>query len=102
MADSEAFGKACASLEELTDLSRLEARGTIRIALKQAGLKAVSVRASEMVVVVRAVLPGELVARGVPDTEAVCERLCEGLSQICDSPSDETPESIFSRLGGRS
>ena len=38
MADLTAFEQACESLEQLTELSRLEARGTLRIALKEAGL----------------------------------------------------------------
>ncbi len=102
MADSEAFDKACTLLEELTELSRLEARGTIRIALKQAGLQPKSVRASELVIVARAVLPGELEARGVQDTDSVCEQLCTSLARISDTPSSESPESVFSRLGGGS
>ncbi len=100
MADSEAFDKVCGLLEELTEFSRLESRGTVRIALKQAGLPPASVRASELVVVVRAVLNGELCSRGVSDADSVCERLCDALSRISDAPSGETPESVFSRLGG--
>lgn len=102
MADSEAFNKTCALLEDLTELSRLEARGTVRIALKKAGLTSGSVRASELVVVLRAVLPGELVSRGIANTDSVCGRLSAGLSRISDLPRSETPESVFSRLGGSS
>lgn len=102
MADSEAFNKTCVLLEELTEFSRLEARGTVRIALKQAGLESASVRVSELVVVVRAVLPGELVSRGISKPDSVCGQLCDGLSRISDAPSRETPESVFSRLGGGS
>jgi hypothetical protein len=102
MAESEAFDRACTLLEGLTEFSRLEARGTIRIALKQAGLNASSVRASELVVVARAVLPGELESRGVAGSDSVCHQLCEDLSKVADSPSEDTPESVFSRLGGDS
>ena len=100
MADSTAFDLACATLEELTQLSRLEARGTVRIALKQAGLDPASVRAGELGVVARKVLPKELESRGVADAESICERLCGKLSQIQDSAGTETPEAVFARLGG--
>jgi len=100
MANSEAFDKACSLLEEETDLSRLEARGTIRLALKQSGLSPASVVASELSVVVREILPKELDSRGVQDAEQVCVRLQAGLARIGDAPRGETPESVFSRLGG--
>jgi hypothetical protein len=100
MADLNLFDHACASLEELTQLSRLEARGTMRIALKEAGLDPASVRAAELSVVAERVLPGELVARGVADAESICERLRLALSAIRDSASADTPEAVFARLGG--
>ena len=40
MPDSAAFEFACGQLETGTSLDRLAARGTVRIALKQAGLEA--------------------------------------------------------------
>jgi hypothetical protein len=102
MANSETFDRACALLEELTELSRLEARGTVRLALKQSGLDAASVLASELAVVVQAILPNELDARGVPDAGSICEKLHEDLSGISDSPKADSPESVFSRFGGES
>lgn len=100
MADSDAFGKACTLLEEQTELSRLEARGTIRIALKQSGLDPGLVVASELLVVVREILSKELVSRGIQDADEVCAKLEFGLSRLGDAPRGETPESVFSRLGG--
>ena len=100
MAELNAFDHACASLEELTQLSRLEARGTMRIALKEAGLDPASARATELCIVAQRVLPGELAARGVADAESICERLRSALSAIQDSASADTPEAVFARLGG--
>ncbi len=100
MADTEAFDKVCELLEDETELSRIEARGTIRIALKQSGLNPNSVVTSQLLVVVREILPKELVSRGVQDAEEVCATLKIGLSRLGDSPRGETPESVFSRLGG--
>ena len=100
MAELTAFDHACASLEELTQLSRLEARGTMRIALKEAGLDPTSVRAAELSVVARRILPNELATRGVANAESICERLRGGLSEIQDSAGTETPDAVFARLGG--
>ena len=100
MADLAVFEQACASLEQVTTLSRLEARGTMRIVLRQSGLDPANVRAAELCVVAQAVLPKELAARGVADAESVCERLRSGLSEIQESASTDTPEAVFARLGG--
>ena len=65
MADSPAFDWTCTELENETDLDRLEARGTVRIALKSSGLEAGTVLPDQMRVVIEKVLPTELGARGV-------------------------------------
>jgi len=100
MADLTAFEQTCEGLEQLTELSRLEARGTLRIALKEAGLDPASVKAAELSVVARMVLPNELTARGIADAESICERLRGKLAGIQDSARAETPEAVFARLGG--
>ena len=100
MADPTAFEHACQNLEQLTGFSRLEARGTMRIALKEAGLDPASVKAAELSVVARKVLPNELAARGIADAESICERLRSALAVIQDSDSADTPEAVFARLGG--
>jgi len=58
------------------------------------------VKAAELSVVARMVLPNELAARGIADAESICERLRSKLSEIQDSASAETPEAVFARLGG--
>jgi hypothetical protein len=100
MADLTAFDQACKGLERLTQLSRLEARGTMRIALKEAGLNPASVKVAELSVVARRVLPRELAARGITDAESICERLRSELAAIQDSTGGDTPEAVFARLGG--
>lgn len=103
MAGSSAFEWLCAALEESTTLERLEARGTVRIALKEAGLEPRSATASELRVVAQKLLPRELRQRGVANEAAVCERLVAGLrvheSQAA-APAADTPDAIFRRLGG--
>lgn len=103
MAGSSAFEWLCAALEESTTLERLEARGTVRIALKEAGLEPRSVAPSELRVVVQKLLPRELRQRGVADEATLCERLASGLRVLetqTAAPAADTPDAIFRRLGG--
>lgn len=103
MAGSPAFERTCAEIEASTSLDRLEARGTVRIALRGAGLDAASVEPREMQVVVRRVLPQELVKRGVPDAPALCERIA---AAIADAGAAAVPDRLaaaartMDRLGG--
>ncbi len=102
MADSTAFEWLCHELESATSLDRLEARGTVRITLKQAGLNSGSVSADQIPVVLRRVLPGELSSRGIDDAEAICEQLCARTGEIPAPAAGaaDTPESVFARLAG--
>lgn len=99
MAESQAFDRVCIMLEHLTELNRLEARGTVRIALKEAGLRSDSVRPEEMAVAVGAILVGELESRGIEDAPGLCEKISESVSRIDDDAQHESPEDIFARLG---
>jgi hypothetical protein len=102
VADSAAFDFVCNELERLTQLSRLEARGTVRLALKEAGL-ATDVRPREMQVVLERVLPRELNARGVTTGEQLCRDVAAGVLRLADDrPASNTPDAIFSRLAGGS
>jgi hypothetical protein len=103
MAGSTAFEWLCTALEESTTLERLEARGTVRIALKEAGLEPRTVTAAEMRVVAQKVLPRELRQRGVQNESALCDRLIAGLQTLegqAGSSAADTPDAIFRRLGG--
>ena len=104
MADSPAFDWLCDQLEEGTSLDRLEARGTVRIALKSAGLEARTVSPPQMKVVIEKILGEELTARGISDGASLCSRLAgeidrKAASLTSDAPG-ETPDAVFSRLGG--
>ena len=81
MADSPVFDRSCAELEQRTGLDRLAARGTVRIALKSAGLDVAGVDAAQMVVVLRKVLPAELSTRGIGDATAVCDAIADVLAE---------------------
>ena len=99
MADSPAFDLVCAELERATSLSGLQARGTVRLALKSAGLDARSVTAPQLQVLLEKRMPGELRGRGCEDPERICSRISELLAAAGFSRASESPESIFSRLG---
>ena len=103
MAGSQAFEWLCEALEAHSSLERLEARGTVRIALKEAGLEARTVTPSELCVVVQRILPRELRQRGVTGETSLCERFAAGLRSLDAGPAraaSDTPDAIFRRLGG--
>lgn len=101
MADSKVFTWVSQELAAATPLSDIEARGTVRLALKEAGLEARSVDAEQMAVVLRQVLPRELASRGIDAPEVLCSGMVPRLPRDADAGgSAETPEQVFQRLGG--
>ena len=103
MADT-LFDIAAESLERHTSFNRLEARGTLRIALKAAGLELDPVTAQQLQVVFEKLMPGELETRDVSDAEAVCRAVAEEIART-PAPSGTTEASgdldeVFGRLGG--
>ena len=75
MADARAFDLICEEIEQKSSLSRLEARGTVRLALKKAGLDATTVTPRQMLVVVEKLLPGEFESRGIEGGAQICAAL---------------------------
>jgi hypothetical protein len=104
MADSAAFCWACEEIERVTRLSRLEARGTVRLALKEAGLEPRSVSAEQMKTILKKVMPAELASRGIEEAASLCGEIARALenAKLGDAASTaETPEEVFRRLGAR-
>jgi hypothetical protein len=102
MPEASIFDLVCAGLEQRTQLNRLEARGTVRLALKQAGLDAAQVTAIQMRTVVEKVLPGELRSRGVDAPDGHCQALAALLAgrERSEGRSLASPEAVFARLAG--
>ena len=103
MADNAVFDYTAAQIEERTSLDKLAARGTVRLALKAAGLDPGAVTTRQMLVVLKSVLPGELTRRGIEQAEQVCQRTGEalagaGLSSDAADGADRAA-AIFARLG---
>ena len=77
---ADLFDFAAERLEHHTSLDRLEARGTLRIALKLAGLTAKSVTAGQLCVVLEKIMPDELEKRDVNDAAAACSAVIGSIS----------------------
>jgi len=102
MAKREIFDWTCAQLEEMTSLSGLEARGTVRLALKQAGLDARSITSQQMGVLLERVLPEELRIRDIENASELCGTLARRLKEqrFADAENANAAEAVFRRLGG--
>ena len=99
MADSQAFDWVCDALEQATSLDKLQARGTVRLALKSAGLEPQSVSAAQLRVILEKRMPAELKGRGCEDPDGVCARIAARLASTSFSATGDSPEAIFARLG---
>jgi hypothetical protein len=66
-------------IERSSELDILEARGTLRFALKSAGIAASSVTAEQMTTIVQNKLPAELKALGVESADLLCEEITRSL-----------------------
>ncbi len=99
--DATLFDLAAERLEHHTGLDRLEARGTLRIALKVAGLDPSAFTVGQLCVVFEKVMPGELEKRGVSDAAVTSSTVIDDLANtqalpdmVTSTPLDE----IFGRL----
>ena len=100
VAASRAFDQVCQALEGASSLSRLEARGTVRLALREAGLDANAVTPAEMAVVIERVLPLELESRGIASAPSISEALRSAIdAEAPGPPAQDRPETVFQRLG---
>jgi len=101
MPDSPAFDYVSRALSDRTSLEAIEARGTVRIALKLAGLTAATVTPEQMAVVLERVVPGELEKRGISGANALCDQMKSGVVSLGRGDlARQSPESVFQRLGG--
>jgi hypothetical protein len=95
------FDLAAEKLEQHTGFSQLEARGTLRIAVKSAGLSSDSIALDELRVIFQKLMPGELEKRGVSDIAGTCAAVMSDLESAPAAATDSasiTPDDIFRRL----
>ncbi len=100
----ELFEWLATELEDRTSLKRLEARGTARLALKEAGLDPASVTPGQLKVVLQRVLPGALRVRGVGEADEVSRGLLGALAELLRSQrvaAIDTVYEAFARLDGK-
>jgi hypothetical protein len=99
--ETSLFDFAAQKLEQHTGFSQLEARGTLRIAVKSAGLEPKILTVDELRVVFEKLMPGELEQRGVGDTPNVCAAVMRDLEDAPIAEDDSTsnnPDDVFRRL----
>jgi hypothetical protein len=99
MAES-VFDFVADELERRTDLEKLEARGTVRLALKAAGFNPREVTSEQMAVVLEQIMPDELTPRGIDAAQPLCAELARLVKEF--QPEGEvpgtSPEDVFRRL----
>ena len=98
---SRVFERVAEELERLSRLSRLEARGTLRIALREAGFMPKSVSPRSMIVVLEKTLPPQLVKRGVREGASICYQIGILVRETMgmESSEGESSERVFARIG---
>jgi hypothetical protein len=100
---SAIFEFVAEEIERRTELEKLEARGTVRLALKEAGFNASGITTEQMAVVLERVMPGELASRGVENAESICSSLVTSIKEFRDAVEEQkgaSPEAVFARLAG--
>jgi hypothetical protein len=98
---STVFEWACAELEKSTTMSRLQARGTLRLVLGHAGLDIETLTGRQFRVVASKLLAKELRARAIADADVICAEL-QSIPMEVEAAAGllhPTPEDVFKRLG---
>jgi hypothetical protein len=97
------FELAADLLERHSALDRLEARGALRLALKDAGLRAEALGSREIAAVLQKLMPERLAKMGVSEGASLCERVLGEIARIAartGSAPEADRDRIFRRLGG--
>ena len=96
------FDLAAEKLEASIEMDRLTSRGTLRIALKEAGLDANKLTVTQLRAVFEKLMPKELEARGVANASAICSAVMNDVASAAstaDLAAEDSPDEIFKRLG---
>jgi len=96
MAGSGAFEAICTALVS-AGMDRWTARGTLQLALMDAGLTSGTVTTAQLAIIVERLLPRQLQSQKGLDIDAVCAKLRDVLAMQPDA--DE--ESTITRIRGR-
>ena len=96
------FDIAAERLEASSGMDRLEARGTLRLAVKEAGLDVQNLTIPQLQAVFEKLMPKELEARGVSDAAATCKAVMKDIANAAsaaDLATSNSPDEVFKRLG---
>ena len=100
---TDLFDVAAENLERATDMDRLAARGTLRIAVKEAGLDPHTLTVPQLRAVFEKLMPKQLEAQGVSNAAAASQAMMSeiaGSAEEIDIASSASPDDVFKRLGG--
>ncbi len=100
---TDLFDIAAENLEGATDMDRLAARGTLRIAVKEAGLDPHKLTVPQLRAVFEKLMPKALDAGGVSNATTACQTVMDEIARSADASdiaSSASPDDIFKRLGG--
>ncbi len=97
---SEPFEQAGKLLAALSTLTGPQARGCIRLALKDGGLDAKDVTPRELSVVFKALMPKRLAGQGFSGDEAktICEKIEGVLGTLQSTTTSTAASTMFDRL----
>jgi hypothetical protein len=95
VAESDVFDWVSTELERRTSLSRLEARGTVRLLLKDLGLDPTTVSAHQMAVVIERLLAPALSKRKVQDAAELCLQISLDLADRMHQQPDRHRDSAY-------
>ena len=70
------------ALEQRTPMNQMQCRGTVRLALRKSGLDPKAVSVTEMLVVLRQVLPREIDVRGIEEGARICKVIAAELAGV--------------------
>jgi len=97
--DTDPFTIVSDRLCELSSLDRLEARGTIRLGLKKAGVDVGCFGLDDLEAVFAKIMPEELAARGCTDPRAICDGILKSLDGQVPQTATGSRDEIMRRLG---
>lgn len=102
MSTSPVFEWLATEMAARTHQDALQSRGTLRLALHNAGIEVRSFSKDEAFVVIGRLLPGELKLRGFSNAQAICAQLEAALRVMTFARTGhESAEAAFARLGRR-
>jgi hypothetical protein len=95
---SPTFDLAADALRLGTGLSANEARGTLRLICREAGLRPDLVTEQKLQVIVPHLLPRALSARGIAGAADICRRILASLAAAPLQPGAADPAEMFRRI----